>query len=57
LPADPDWPDFDGVYCVGGDDEFGEKYDLRAMSTYRESLDVSPDYIMSDEEMQQFRRK
>jgi hypothetical protein len=42
---------------VGSDDDFGHRYDIRAMTNYLEEIGASPDYIMTDEEMQQFRRK
>jgi hypothetical protein len=41
---------------VGTDDDFGEKYDIRAMSSYLESIDAPFDYEMTDAEMEQFRR-
>jgi hypothetical protein len=54
LPPEID----DGLYMVGGDDDdFGQLYDIRAMTNYLEKIDAPPDYVMSDEEMQQFRRR
>jgi hypothetical protein len=56
LPADPDWPDFDGVYCVP--DTSGRSYDIRAIARRTEQMcKIDPNYIMSEEELKQFERK
>jgi hypothetical protein len=55
LPADPDWPDFDGVYCIP--DPSGGSYDIRAIAKRTEQMrEIDPNYIMSEEELQQFAR-
>jgi hypothetical protein len=40
---------------VGSDDDFGEKYDIRAISSYLRRIDAPWDYEMTDEELEQFR--
>jgi hypothetical protein len=51
-PADID----SGVYCVGGTDDFGEKYRIRDMLEYLKDINAPLDYVMSDTEMEQFKR-
>jgi len=53
---DPNWSDFDGVFMVGGDDDFGKKYNLRAMWNWRDENNIPSDYDMTDEEMKPFLR-
>jgi hypothetical protein len=53
LPAEID----DGLYMVGGDDDFGRIYDIRAIASRTEQMrKIHPDYVMSDAEMEQFKR-
>jgi hypothetical protein len=41
---------------AGGDDDFGKKYNLRAMWNWRDENNIPSDYDMTDEEMKPFLR-